>query len=117
MAVIITYDCHRYPAHETKGERRNRFPWLSTYSGKELSAEFQCRVQYSALINLEIEMTNTQGAISKGEAEPLKDTAENKVSQISTTSEKDALGDSSLDKVSGGGWPYATMSSQQVTPT
>src|SRR5713226_3715839 len=102
MAVIITYDCHRYPAHETKGERRNRFPWLSTYSGKELGAEFQCRVQYSALINLEIEMTNTQGAISKGEVEA---PAENKVSQISTTSEKDALGDSALDNVSGGGWP------------
>jgi hypothetical protein len=47
---------------------------------------------------LEIEMT--QGANSKGKAEALKDTAENKVSQISTTS--DELSDSSLDSVAGG---------------
>jgi len=37
--------------------------------------------------------------------------------KISATSQKDALGDSSLDDVSGGGWPYSTMSSAQVTPT
>jgi len=37
--------------------------------------------------------------------------------KITATSQKDALGDSSLDDVSGGGWPYATMSSAQVTPT
>jgi len=65
-------------------------------------------------MKLEIEMTNTQGANSN-EAEPgdIKDVAENKISSTS----KDALGDSSLDDVSGGGWPYATMSSAQVTPT
>ena len=59
-------------------------------------------------------MTNTQGANSN-EAEPgdIKDVAENKISSTS----KDALGDSSLDDVSGGGWPYATMSSAQLTPT
>ncbi len=44
-------------------------------------------------------MTNTQGANSN-EAEPgdIKDVAENKISSTS----KDALGDSSLDDVSGG---------------
>jgi len=65
-------------------------------------------------MKLEIEMTNTQGANSN-EAEPgdIKDVAENKISSTS----KDALGDSSLDDVSGGGWPYATMSSAQLTPT
>jgi hypothetical protein len=67
-------------------------------------------------MNLEIEMTNTQVANSNGQAEPgdVKDVAENK---ISATSEKDALGDKSLDDVSGGGWPYATLRSAQVTPT
>jgi hypothetical protein len=60
------------------------------------------------LIDLEIEMTSTEGANSKGEAEILKDTAENKASQISTTSDKDALGDSSLNDVSGGLWPAVT---------
>jgi hypothetical protein len=55
----------------------------------------------SALIYLEIEMTNTQSANSKGEAEALKDTA-NKVSQISTTPEKDALSEQELDQVTGG---------------
>jgi hypothetical protein len=62
-------------------------------------------------------MTNKQDTNSKGEAEALKDAGQNTVSQISSTSDKDALGDSSLDDVSGGGWPYATMSSAQVTPT
>jgi hypothetical protein len=37
--------------------------------------------------------------------------------KTSVTSQKDALGDSSLDKVSGGGWPYATTKSGTVTPT
>ena len=37
--------------------------------------------------------------------------------KITATSKKDAVGDSALDDVSGGGWPYATMSSAQVTPT
>ncbi|SFK02295.1 hypothetical protein [Bradyrhizobium sp. cf659] len=48
-------------------------------------------------------MTNVQDTNSKAQAEPgesLKDGAENKTSQISTTSE--ALSDSSLDDVSGG---------------
>jgi hypothetical protein len=62
-------------------------------------------------------MTIAQGANKQGEAEGLEGVAQNKVSQISLTSEKDALGDSSLDDVSGGGWPYATMRSAQVTPT
>jgi hypothetical protein len=62
-------------------------------------------------------MTIAQDANKQGEAEGLEGAAQNKVSQISSTSEKDALGDSSLDNVSGGGWPYATMSSAQVSPT
>ena len=64
-------------------------------------------------------MTNRQDTNSKAQAESLdslKDAAQNKASQIST-SEKDALSDSSLDDVSGGGWPYATMTSAKVTPT
>ena len=65
-------------------------------------------------------MTNVQDANSTAPAESRessKDAAQNNASQISTASDKDALGDSSLDDVSGGGWPYATMSSAQVTPT
>jgi len=62
-------------------------------------------------------MTIAQDANKQGEAEGLEGAAQNKVSQISLTSEKDALGDSSLDDVSGGGWPYATMKFAQVTPT
>jgi hypothetical protein len=52
-------------------------------------------------------MTNKQDTNSKGDAVPgesLKDGAQNTGSQISTTSE--ALSDSSLDKVSGGTWPF-----------
>ncbi|QIG91237.1 MULTISPECIES: hypothetical protein [unclassified Bradyrhizobium] len=63
-------------------------------------------------------MTNEQDTNSKAQAdagESLKDDAQSKVSQISATS--DALSDSSLDKVSGGGWPYATLHSAQVSPT
>ena len=65
-------------------------------------------------------MTNVQDENSTAPAESResgKDVAQNNASQISTASDKDALGDSSLDDVSGGGWPYATMSSAQVTPT
>ena len=53
-------------------------------------------------------MTIAQDAGKQGEAEGLKDTAQNKASQNSSTSEKDALGDKSLDDVSGGAWPYGT---------
>ena len=56
-------------------------------------------------------MTNKQDPISKGEAESresLKNGAQNKVPQVSSTSEKDTLGDSSLDDVSGGWWPMPT---------
>lgn len=63
-------------------------------------------------------MTNKQDTNSTAPAEALetsKDGAESKTSQISTTS--DALSDRSLDDVAGGGWPYATLSSAQVTPT
>jgi len=62
-------------------------------------------------------MTNGQDTNSKGQVVPgesLKDGAPNK---ISSTPGKDALGDSSLDDVSGGGWPYATMKTAQVSPT
>jgi hypothetical protein len=37
--------------------------------------------------------------------------------KISANSQKDAIADKSLDDVSGGSWPYATMSSAQVSPT
>jgi len=62
-------------------------------------------------MKLEIEMTNTQGANSN-EAEPgdIKDVAENKISSTS----KDALGDSSLDDVSGGSWPYNNLVSATI---
>jgi hypothetical protein len=55
-------------------------------------------------------MTIAQDANKQGEAEGLKDAAQNKASQISLTSEKDALGDESLDDVSGGStWrPFST---------
>ena len=52
-------------------------------------------------------MTNRQDRNSKAQAESLenlKEAAQNKASQISTT-EKDALNDSSLDDVSGGRVP------------
>jgi hypothetical protein len=52
-------------------------------------------------------MTSGQDTNSTAQAESLessKDGAQNKTSQISTTS--DALSDSSLDKVSGGSWPF-----------
>jgi hypothetical protein len=59
-------------------------------------------------MKLEIEMTNTQAADSNVEAEPrdVKDVAENK---ISSASDKDVLGDSALDGVSGGTWPFNTL--------
>jgi len=60
-------------------------------------------------MKLEINMTNTQDANKQGEAEGLEAAAQNKVSQISLTSEKDALGDSSLDDVSGGSWPFNNL--------
>jgi hypothetical protein len=55
-------------------------------------------------------MTIAQDANKQGEAEGLKDAAQNKASQISLTSEKDALSDKSLDDVSGGStWrPFST---------
>jgi hypothetical protein len=61
-------------------------------------------------------MSNTQDANSKGEAEPrdLKDVAEK---NISSTSDKDGLGDSALDDVSGGAWPSTTTKTGIVPPT
>jgi hypothetical protein len=63
-------------------------------------------------------MTSGQETNSKAQAESLessKDGAQNKASQISPAA--DALSDSSLDDVSGGSWPYATLHSAQVSPT
>jgi hypothetical protein len=56
-------------------------------------------------------MTIAQNASKRAEAEGLKDAAQNQASQISLTSEKDALGDKSLDDVSGGStWrPFSTF--------
>jgi hypothetical protein len=54
-------------------------------------------------------MTVAQDANKQGEAEGLADAAQDKSSQISATSEKDALGDESLDDVSGGNFrPFST---------
>jgi hypothetical protein len=55
-------------------------------------------------------MTIAQDANKQGEAEGLKDAAQNKASHTSSMSEKDALGDKSLDEVSGGStWrPFST---------
>ena len=61
-------------------------------------------------------MTIAQDANKQGEAEGLKDAAQNKASQI-LTSEKDALGESSLDDVSGGAWPNSTTKTTVVPPT
>lgn len=62
-------------------------------------------------------MTIAQDAGKQGEAEGLKDTAQNKASQISSTSDKDALGESSLDDVSGGAWtaPLKPQSSLRLS--
>ena len=52
-------------------------------------------------------MTNQQDTISTADAVPgesLKDGAQTAASQISPAA--DALSDSSLDKVSGGSWPF-----------
>ena len=54
-------------------------------------------------------MTDQQDTNSTADGVPgesLKDGAQNTVSQISPAT--DALSDSSLDKVSGGSWPYYT---------
>jgi hypothetical protein len=59
-------------------------------------------------------MTNNQDTSSKTEAEALKEAAQNK---ISTTSDKDALGDSSLEQASGGAWPLNTFSQRTYSPT
>ena len=59
-------------------------------------------------------MTNKQDTNSKAEAEPLKDAAQNK---ISLTSEKDTLGDSSLDDVSGGAWPFSSAARASYAST
>jgi hypothetical protein len=62
-------------------------------------------------------MTNAQDTNSKGQAEPGESLKDGAPSKISSAPGKDALSESSLDDVSGGGWPYATMSSAKVTPT
>jgi hypothetical protein len=60
-------------------------------------------------------MTIKQDA--NGEAESsLESGAQNKVSQISSTPEKDALSEKSLGDVSGGGWPLNTFSSSIYSP-
>jgi hypothetical protein len=60
-------------------------------------------------------MTNKQDAT--GEAEGLQSGAQNNVSQISSTPEKDALGDSSLDDVSGGTWPFSSAARASYAST
>jgi hypothetical protein len=60
-------------------------------------------------------MTNAQDANEQGEAQGLKDATQNKPAQISTTS--DALGDSSLDDVSGGAWPFSNLARASYAAT
>jgi hypothetical protein len=62
-------------------------------------------------------MTNGQDTNSNAQAEPAESLKDGAPTKISPTPGKDALSDSSLDKVSGGGWPYATTHSAQVSPT
>jgi hypothetical protein len=62
-------------------------------------------------------MSNGQDANSSGQAEPGESLRDGAPNTISSAPAKDALSDSSLDKVSGGGWPYATMHTAQVSPT
>ena len=65
-------------------------------------------------------MTNNQDANSKVGTEPresLKEAGQNKVSQVFSTSEKDALGDSSLADVSGGSWPYNNLARASYAST
>jgi hypothetical protein len=62
-------------------------------------------------------MTIAQDANKQAEAEGLDDAVQNKVSQISLTSEKDALGDSSLDDVSGGAWPFSNLARASYAST
>jgi hypothetical protein len=61
-------------------------------------------------------MSNTQGANSKGEAEP-RDPKVVTETKISSTSDKDVVGDSALDDVSGGAWPSTTTKTGIVPPT
>jgi hypothetical protein len=62
-------------------------------------------------------MANLQDANKQGEADGLETGTQNKISSTPTTSEKDALGDSSLNDVSGGAWPNATTKSGTTAPT
>ena len=62
-------------------------------------------------LKMEIEYDHCAGyEFKQGEAEGLVERrSERRANKFRRRSEKDALGDSSLDDVSGGGWPYATM--------
>ena len=62
-------------------------------------------------------MTIAQDANKQGEAEGVEDAAQNKVSQISSAPEKDALGDSSLNDVSGGTWPFSNLARASYAST
>ncbi|WP_166294582.1 hypothetical protein [Bradyrhizobium sp. 2S1] len=62
-------------------------------------------------------MTIAQDANKQGEAEGLEGAAQDKASEISLTSEKDALGDSSLDDVSGGVWPFNNLAAASYAST
>jgi hypothetical protein len=55
-----------------------------------------------------VNMTNGQDTNSKGQAEPGESLKDGAPTEISSTPGKDALSNSSLDKVSGGGWPFSS---------
>lgn len=62
-------------------------------------------------------MTNGQDTNTKAQAEPgqsPKDVAQN--TNVSSTPEKDALSDSSLDDVSGGAWPSSNLAHANAGP-
>ena len=60
-------------------------------------------------------MTVAQDANKQSEAESLESAAQDKASQTSATA--DALNDSSLDKVSGGAWPFGSAARASYAAT
>jgi hypothetical protein len=87
-----------------KGGPGNRFPAPLKYPGNKAGvACLNVGLIRSALMKARLNMTNKPDAT--GEAESLENGAQN---QISSTPEKDALSEKSLDDVSGGAWPFSS---------
>jgi hypothetical protein len=62
-------------------------------------------------------MTNGQDTNPTGQAQPGERPKDGAANTISSTSDKDALGEGSLDDVSGGAWPSSTTKTTVVPPT